>query len=193
MRTTVMPQPGFMPAMLFILTLLSLPGRRPCLLDHLIRPRQERRWDRRPERLGDLEVDDELKLRIVDINAIRRQSLGLAPRDLISHSRTPAGLGAQCHSRDPSAERRSTCFTRAQSRCRPRRSLGQETGPYDGHSDRSAQARKLSSWVKCRETVQDQSGIEALSAAVDRPSGSGKRLLSRNRGFWPWSVAESGR
>src|SRR5262245_22626336 len=34
-----------------------------ALLDHLIRPRQQRGWDREAERLGGLEIDDELKLR----------------------------------------------------------------------------------------------------------------------------------
>ena len=31
------------------------------LLDHLIRPLQERRWDRQAEGLGGLEVDDQLE------------------------------------------------------------------------------------------------------------------------------------
>ena len=31
--------------------------------DHLIRPLEKRRWDRQAERLGGLEVDDELELR----------------------------------------------------------------------------------------------------------------------------------
>ena len=35
----------------------------PSLLDHLIRPLQERRRDRQPEGLGGLEVDDQLELR----------------------------------------------------------------------------------------------------------------------------------
>jgi hypothetical protein len=38
------------------------PGRR-RLLDYLIRPRQQRWWDRQTERLGGLEVDGEIELR----------------------------------------------------------------------------------------------------------------------------------
>src|SRR5262245_7068471 len=34
-----------------------------ALLKDLIRPRQQRRWDRQAERLGGLEVDDQLELR----------------------------------------------------------------------------------------------------------------------------------
>jgi hypothetical protein len=33
------------------------------LLNHLIRPLQERRWDRQAERPGGLEVDDQLEFR----------------------------------------------------------------------------------------------------------------------------------
>ena len=49
------------------------------LLDHLIRPRQERRWDGQPECLGGLEVDDEREfIRLLDDES-RRHDPMLSP------------------------------------------------------------------------------------------------------------------
>src|SRR5262249_13441762 len=41
----------------------SVTSGRATSLDHLIRPPQQRRWDREPERLGGLHVDHQLELR----------------------------------------------------------------------------------------------------------------------------------
>src|SRR4030095_10364987 len=62
-RTTVMPQSGRTPPMRFIsLSSRQFPVQRHVSI-HLIRPRQQRRRDRKAEGLRGLEVEDELKLR----------------------------------------------------------------------------------------------------------------------------------
>src|SRR5262249_8722790 len=77
---------------------------RKASLDHLIRPRQQRGWDREAERFGGLEVDDQLELRrlldgqvgrfctfedLVDLD--RRAAPGLIDAVAVVHQ--PAGLG----------------------------------------------------------------------------------------------------
>src|SRR5437899_5108929 len=91
MRTTVMPQPGRTLGMPFILGLLSFltlsDDTKPGLLDDLIRPPQQRVRDRQAERLGSLEVDDELKLRrLLDGEVARFGAL----QDLIHEMRSTA-------------------------------------------------------------------------------------------------------
>src|SRR5262245_65395173 len=57
------------------------------LLDHLIRPRQERRRDREPERLRGLEVDDEFELR----RLFDRQECGTCPPENLVHEDRATG------------------------------------------------------------------------------------------------------
>ena len=50
------------------------------LLDHLIRPRQQRRWDREAERLGGLQVDHEVRT----VGCSTGRSAGFAPLRILS-------------------------------------------------------------------------------------------------------------